>query len=110
MLHDCCGVIGRRQPELECLLGMDDAELQDAWVLLEPRLEENGKGGEAGGRLKTQLQKGTISSAAGGKSAAAQPAAKGGAAEGGWRTKRGGKAASTAAAPAPKRQQTAAPG
>ena len=74
-----------RQPALDCLLALGDEELQDAWVLLEPRPEPEedvpaaAKPG-SGGRQQQQAT-------AGGS--------------GGWRTKRG---AVPPGAPAAKRR------
>ncbi|PRW33917.1 hypothetical protein C2E21_7441 [Chlorella sorokiniana] len=70
-----------RQPELGCLLGLADEELQDAWVLLQPRPEPEER------QAAPQQQQ-----------TAAQQQQQGG----GWRTKRG--AAAPAAAPAAKRR------
>lgn len=69
-----------RQPELDCLLALADEELQDAWVLLEPRQEAE----EPQAALQHAQQ--------------AQQQQQGG----GWRTKRGAQA--PAGAPAAKRR------
>lgn len=68
-----------RQHRLEGLLGLGDEELQDAWVLLEPRPEPEDEGEEQAG---------------GGPGAAEPaPAAAAPATGGGWRTKRSAPAA-----------------
>lgn len=69
-----------RQHCLEGLLGLGDEELQDAWVLLEPRPEPEEEAEEqAGGPTRA--------------AAAAVAAAPAAVAGGGWRTKRSGPAA-----------------
>lgn len=69
-----------RQPELSCLLGLADEELQDAWVLLEPRQEpDEPQAAQQPQGQAAQQQQGS-----------------------GWRTKRGAQA--PAAAPAAKRR------
>ena len=68
-----------RQPELNCLLGLADEELQDAWVLLEPRHDPEEPQTATHQQAAQQQQQG-----------------------GGWRSKRGAQA--PAAAPAAKRR------
>ncbi len=62
-----------RQPELDCLLGLADEELQDAWVLLEPQhdLEE-----PQAAEQQQQQQAGGWRSKRGAQAPAAAPAAK----------------------------------
>lgn len=83
----CC-----RQHELEGLLGLADEELQDAWVLLEPRTEPEEE--EAGQEEPLQRPK---------KAAATAAGAAGVTGSGSWHSKRGAPA--TAAEAAAKRRR-----
>jgi hypothetical protein len=82
-----------RQPGLERLLRLGDAGLQDAWVLLEPRREEEDGHVQQAGAAEAAPVPGR---AARGQQHHASE----------WRTKRASQLAATAAAPTSKRQHT----